>query len=915
MAAAIEPRPPALADNLLVLADAPHMAIQHRTFTLTSKRRRLLWTVLAVLAGMVCCMLLAGHLAERRALHQESRDVQRQLTLYGQTMAQRIDRFRTLPEVLALDPQLRDALSHPLTAAQTLAINRKLEQANGASQSSTLTLIDRQGRAIAASNWRAEHSNVGENYAFRPYVQQALTQGQGRFYGIGMTTGEPGYFLSTAIRDEQGHTLGLVAIKIALSELEHEWLISPDIVLASDAHGVIFLASRDAWRYRLLAPLDEQGREELSATRQYADQPLVPLSYRSERPLSDGAMLVRLHDPAEPQPLLWQTLALPGSDWKLHLLHSTRAVAEAGRLAAIAAAALWLALSLLVLFVRQRQRLTRVRMQSRQELETVLQQHAQELRTAQDAIVQAARAAETGLSRSLQHLPQGVVVIDRDLNLVAWNSRYVELFRFPAELLRVGAPVEALLRHNARRGLLGPGPTEDAIERRLRHLREGTPHLHESAKGDGQVLEIRGNPLPDGGFVTSYADITSYKNAARELRSLADALELRIAERTRDLDAARREAEQANRYKTRFVAAAVHDLLQPLNAARMFSSLLRNHLHDEAGRRVADSIDGALAAQDGILNSLLDISRMESGQLEVHVRDFAIGPLLQVLQHNFGIIAASRGLRLTTVGSRCVVRSDEALLRRILQNLLSNAIRYTPHGRVLLGCRRQGRQLRIEVHDQGPGIPESLQREIFEEFRRLGEGHDQDKGAGLGLAIVERLGRLLGHEIGLRSELGRGSRFWVCVPLVDGAPDAADAPAQAAASPAADDRPLAGSSAWYIDDDAPSCEATGALLRRWGCDVALAGGPQAALDLAAPGQAPQLVLLDVRMGPFHGPELYERLCALWGQQPPVVLVTAERDPALRRQAAERGWALLLKPVRPAALRALVSQLLLRQSGA
>ena len=880
-----------------------------------TRRRGLWWTALVILAGMVGCTLLASHLAQERALRQESEDVQRQLTLYGQAMAQRIDRFRTLPEVLALDPQLRDALAQPLTVTQAQAVNRKLEQANGASQSSTLTLIDRQGTAIAASNWRDTHSNVGENYSFRPYVRQALTQGQGRFYGIGLTTGEPGYFLSTAIRDEQGRILGLVAIKIALSELEHEWLISPDIVLASDAHGVIFLASRDAWRYRLLAPLDEQGQQDLAATRQYADQPLTPLRYRSERPLAGGAMLVRLHDPAEPQPLLWQTLALPGSDWKLHLLHHTRAVAAAGRLAGLAAAGLWLALALLVLFVRQRRRLTRLRIKSRQELETVLQQHAQELRTAQDAIVQAARAAETGLSRSLQHLPQGVVVVDRQLNLVAWNSRYVELFRFPAELMRVGAPIEALIRYNARRGLLGPGPTEEAIARRLRHLREGRPHLHESAKSDGQVLEIRGNPLPDGGFVTSYADITSYKNAARELRSLADALELRIAERTRDLDAARREAERANRYKTRFVAAAVHDLLQPLSAARMFSSLLRNHLHDDAGRQVVDSIEGALAAQDGILNSLLDISRMESGRLEVHVRDFALGPLLQVMQHNFGIIAASRGLRLTTVGSRHVVRSDEALLRRILQNLLSNAIRYTPHGRVLLGCRRQGRQLRIEVHDQGPGIPESLQREIFEEFRRLGEGHDEDKGAGLGLAIVERLGRLLSHEIGLRSELGRGSVFWVCVPLADATDGPADAPTQAVTMQAADDQPLQGSSAWYIDDDAPSCEATGALLRRWGCDVALAGGPQAALDLAAPGNAPQLVLLDVRMGAFHGPELYERLCATWGREPLVVLVTAERDPALRRQAAERGWGLLLKPVRPAALRALVSQILLRQSEA
>ncbi|MEE7547527.1 PAS domain-containing protein, partial [Xanthomonas sp. Kuri4-1] len=404
-----------------------------------------------------------------------------------------------------------------------------------------------------------------------------------------------------------------------------------------------------------------------------------------------------------------------------------------------AAAATWLTLALLTLFIQQRRRLSALRQRSRRELETLLQQHAQELRTAQDGVVEAAQQANTGLSRSLEHLPQGVVIIDADLHLVAWNSRYVDLFRFPPELVQVGRPIEDLFRHNARRGLLGPGPIEAAIERRLNHLRSGKPHMRESEKDDGTVLEIRGNPLPDGGFVTSYADITSYKNAARELRSLADALEHRVDERTRDLAAAKREAENANRYKTRFVASAVHDLLQPLNAARMFLSVLRGQLHEREGQQLVDNIEGALTAQDAILNSLLDISRLESGTLKTQVRDFALGPLLEALAREFGILADGRALQLDRVATGAVVLSDENLLRRILQNFLSNAIRYTPRGRVLLGCRRQGGWLRIEVHDQGPGIPESLQQEIFEEFRRLDDGVVNDRGAGLGLAIVERI--------------------------------------------------------------------------------------------------------------------------------------------------------------------------------
>ena len=694
-----------------------------------------LWTVVAILGGMALAALAASHLAHNGSLQVESDSVRRQLDLYTQSLQQRIDRYNTLPQLLALDTELRDAVSRPLLADDVTRLNAKLEQANGASQSSTLTLIDAQGTALAASNWRDPRSNVGVNYSFRPYVQQALARGRGDFYGIGLTTGEPGYFLSQAIEDPQGRVMGIIVIKIILTALERDWLETPDVVLVSDTHGVVFLASRKEWHYRVLDSLSEAQRRELRASRQYADQPLLAARYEPLERLETGGTMTRVLDPAVKGAVLWHTQFLSDKGWTVHLLHDTQASTAAGRAAGLAAAGIWLALSLLVLYGRQHRRLSALRQRSRQELETVLQQHAQELRTAQDGIVQAASAADSGLSRNLAHLPQGVVVIDAELRLTAWNKRYLELFRFPPGLIRVGLPIEDLFRYNARRGLLGPGPVEEAIQRRLNHLRSGKPHLRESEKEDGTVLEIRGNPLPDGGFVTSYADITSYKNAARELRSLADALEHRIAERTRDLDLARRQAEKANHYKTRFVSAAVHDLLQPLNAARMYLSGLRGHLTDDTGRAYADHIHHALSAQDDILSSLLDISRMESGQLPVHIRDFALAPLMETLLREFGMLAASHGLQLRGRASPLVVRSDEALLRRILQNYLSNAVRYTRQGRILFGCRRHGDTLRIEVHDQGPGIPESLLGEIFEEFRRLDEGHGDDRGAGLGLAL------------------------------------------------------------------------------------------------------------------------------------------------------------------------------------
>lgn len=878
-----------------------------------------LWVSGLILVAVLVAMALAWHWGGQRALARETEQLERQLQLHRQALDQRIDRYRTLPQVLALDPELQAALAGPAIGPdRRAALNRRLEDANGVTRSSTLTLIDARGIALAASNWRLPSSNVGADYSFRPYVQQALREGRGQFYGIGKTTGEPGYFLSQAIRDSGGSIVGLVVIKIDLDALETEWLTSTDIVLVSDVHDVVFLASRPEWRYRTLRPLSSEDQRELAETQQYMGQALTPL--RVSRPVATGAVApVRVADPPLSAPVLWHSLVLPGEGWQLHLLHDASAIGAAARTSALAAGGGALALCFLALFVRQRQRTAALRQRSREALEAMLKQHARELRTAQDGVVEAARQADAGLSRSLEHLPQGVVIVDAALNLVAWNSRYQELFRFPPELLRVGQPIRDLFRHNAQRGLLGPGPLEEAIERRMQHLKSGKPHQRESEKDDGTVLEIRGNPLPDGGFVTSYADITSYRQAARELRSLADALERRIADRTRALDAARQEAENANRHKFRFVAAAVHDLLQPLNAARMFVAALRSGGRDLGeARSVVDSIDAALAAQDGILNGLLDIARLESGALKTRIRDFALGPLLAALANQSGIVASAAGLRLRALATRATVSSDADLLRRILQNFLANAIRYNrPGGRVLLGCRRRGiDHLRIEVHDQGPGIPAGQQQLIFEEFRRLDHGAADDRsprGAGLGLAIVDRIGRLLGHRIGLRSRLGQGSVFFVEVPLGD--PAAAAAHALPAASESGTDSTLNGVRVWCVDDEPAVCEATRALLERWCCEVDFAGDGAAAITRAAPGAAPQVLLLDLHLGACDGRALWPQLLNAWRAEhaPALIVITADRDPAIRAEAAARGWGHLTKPVRAPALRSLMSQLLLRRA--
>ncbi|WP_454832595.1 NahK/ErcS family hybrid sensor histidine kinase/response regulator [Pseudoxanthomonas wuyuanensis] len=845
--------------------------------------------------------------AERRGQRTDAVQAGEQLRLHGDALQALIERYRALPAVLALDPDIRAALTaDSVDAALAERLNRKLEHVNGAAATSTLTLLDRNGLAVAASNWGQPESNVGNNYRFRPYFQRAMARGSGDFYALGVTTAVPGYFLSEAVRADDGAPIGVVVVKVVLRPLEQAWSELPEQVFVSDAHGVIFLSGHTGWRYRDLRPLAPTVRSELARTRQYGEVPLQLLDYRVVEEMGGGVRKARLPGVGE---VIWVSQALPRQGWTMHLLRSTRASVAFGRTVAGAVAASLLAAALLGLAMLQRRRLAQLRERSRIELERLVEHHTAELRSAQDGLVQAAHAADYGESPSLQHLPQGVCVVDADLNLVAWNRRYIELFKFPPGFIHVGRPIADVFRYNARRGLLGPGPIEEAIARRLNHLRSGKPHMHERERSDGSVIEIRGNPLPDGGFVTSYADITAYKDAARDLRSLADTLERRIEERTHDLAEAKQEAERANRSKTRFVAAAVHDLLQPLNAARMFASALRGRLHDAASQEVADSVESALAAQDAILNSLLDISRLESGALETRVRDFALGPLLEALAREFGIIASAYGLRLDWVATHALVRSDEALLRRILQNFLSNAIRYTPRGRILLGCRRDGDRLRIEVHDTGRGIPEAQQQEIFEEFRRLDGDVARERGAGLGLAIVDRIARLLDHRIGLRSAVGRGSVFSVTVPLMGTAPTA-PASVQAAAE-ATDDSLLAGCRVWCIDDDVRVCEATRTLLQRWGCQVELAAGADSALAAAQTGAAPEILLLDVLLGDVTGPELYPQLARQWGSEPPVILVTAERDQTLRDHARASGWGFLSKPVRPPALRALMTQIRLR----
>src|SRR5215831_4918945 len=362
------------------------------------------------------------------------------------------------------------------------------------------------------------------------------------------------------------------------------------------------------------------------------------------------------------------------------------------------------------------------------------------------------------LQTALDHVRQGIAVFDKDLHLVCWNRQFGEILALPPQLTRVGTALEQILRFSAERSTAVQNNVDVLVRERLaRYVASGEPFLERFAERD-LVMEVRANPMPDGGIVTTFTDITPTVKAAEELERANESLERRVEERTEqltrvntELGRAKAEAEQANISKTRFLAAASHDILQPLNAARLYVTSLVERQGRGEDAQLVGNIDASLDAVEEILAALLDISRLDTGALKPEMMTFRIDELMRQLEVEFTPMAREKGLALTFVPCSLAVRSDRRLLRRLLQNLVSNAIKYTPQGRVLVGCRPHDGRLRIEVYDTGLGIPASKKRAIFQEFYRLDQGAKSARGLGLGLSIVERIARVLDYRITVSS--------------------------------------------------------------------------------------------------------------------------------------------------------------------
>ena len=504
------------------------------------------------------------------------------------------------------------------------------------------------------------------------------------------------------------------------------------------------------------------------------------------------------------------------------------------------------------------------------------------------------------LHSTLDNLDQCVSVVDSDQRLVAWNQRYLGMFGFPPGFLYVGRPIAEILYFGLDRMNIRGAEAQRRVERRLQHIRARQPFSSERIEPDGTVLKVVASPMSGGRYVTSFTDVTELRRAAVALAEANEALEDRVMRRTQELtqamsalSAAKAVAEQATTAQTRFLAAASHDVLQPLQAARLFIGSLGEELggtESASAHELLSSADLSIAAANRLLRALLNLSRLEIGGNKPEVKTVDITALLQDLRREFEMLAREKGLtlRIPPNRSRIYALSNPDLLRSVLQNLVSNAIRYTSNGTVLVICRRDARGVRLEVRDTGPGISSESLNAIFHEFVRLPQQGDALPGAGLGLSIVKRVCEILGHALTVRSTVGKGSVFAVT---------AQRAPAQSPRAVLAPGSLPSGLRVLYVDNEPSILTAMQALLRRWGVDVSTALSADEAFQFS---RSWDVIVSDYQLDEkTNGLDLIE---AMRGRASVFALLVASPTEAILQQAADRGIEVIEKPVAPLVLR-------------
>ena len=507
------------------------------------------------------------------------------------------------------------------------------------------------------------------------------------------------------------------------------------------------------------------------------------------------------------------------------------------------------------------------------------------------------------LQSSVQNIEQGISVVDDKLQLLAWNDRYVELFAYPKGFLKAGMPITDILSYNAKRGLFNPS----SIDKRVSYMREGTRHKHIRKQPDGKVIELNGAPLPGGGYVTTYSDITEYMAIQKELESAKEDLEERVAQRTAELEEAKQQADKANESKTKFLAAAGHDLMQPFNAATLFASMLSKKTQGSELATLSEGVVNSLDNAQSLLSMLLDMTKLDAGVLIPQKTEFAIDEMLSSLVQEFSVIAKQKGVTLRYVQTNVIVYSDKNLLRRVLQNLLSNAVRYTPKGSILVGVRRiqtenTEKTIKLCVYDTGLGIAAHQQHEIFSEFHQL--DNNKGEGIGLGLTIVEKICRLLGHQVGLTSLPGKGSCFSVTATRI--MHTSGNSKQVLKTESYNKELFLENKRFLLVENDEQVANAMCALLADWGANTTLITSGTEAHNVSH--QHFDVLIADYHLN--YGENGFDVAAILSEENVSFalkILVTANRSNEIREKAAASQFSYLPKPLKPAALKRLLKQ--------
>lgn len=508
------------------------------------------------------------------------------------------------------------------------------------------------------------------------------------------------------------------------------------------------------------------------------------------------------------------------------------------------------------------------------------------------AEVEARRQAETlrqTLSAAIDSISDGFILYDRDWRLVRCNDRWREMVGDDADLFTPGTPYTHSVRARVARGSIRSAlGREEEFIRECFERRRDTQQPAEIEWSDGRWVRVTARRMPDGGVVVLVSDITPLK------------------QREASLLAAKEEAERLHLAKSNFLAAASHDLRQPLHALGLFVAALHKTVRSQRGRSILRNMERSLSSMQAMFHSLLDISKLDAGVLAPERSRFPIDRLMGDLVEEFRPEAEQKGLALRYMPMSVMVESDSGLLERVLRNLLANAVRYTVEGRILAGARRLDGAVRIEIWDTGVGIPATQIDKIFEEFHQIADSNRSgQQGLGLGLAIVSRTATLLGHPVQVRSQPGRGSVFSITVPAVSAAHAAADG---GAAAPAPEPR-VPRARVLVIDDDESVLISMRELLGSWSCAVDTAKSLVEASALVA-AATPDVIIADYRLGTGEtGIGALDDLRERFGLEAPGILLTGDTAPDRLKEARASGYHLLHKPLRPARLRTLLAYVL------